>query len=325
MKNALRLIAVYFVYLTLYVLFGTFLYSIFQNALNFIAGSEIDFFRPKTLLSSFFCIAYSACFFICPFVAVYRVRHVHGILQTAAYILICLITWFAIFPSTYFLEKKAEKYLNSDKTETMLSKNFFRESDKKIWYFTKNFDYQNENDAQNERESSAVIIDKSEDGIVTFEIIENSEPANLSKPFQEIGIKKALNFTKVFSFFNINSLAEVGKNAVRSGFWQYLQFLSIAFLLCSLYGISYFSDWRLLNVYAILVITIFGVFANMIFYLPATKNFRDYLNGLKFFDFLENYINEPFIFIFNIVFGIIFLVVGCIKSVTRRLKEKRRD
>lgn len=328
MKNAFRLMATYFVYFTLYILFGTFLYSIFQNALNFTAGSEIVFFRFKVVLSSFFCIVYSACFFICPFVAVYRVRHVHGILQTVAYILICLITWGVIFPSTYFLEKKVGNYINSDEEENVFSSGFFRETDKKIWYFTKNFDFLTEGEYQGKNVSNVVIMDKSEDGNVTFEIAENSENSELvqqSKPFKEIGIKKALDFTKVFSFFNINLLVEFAKNALENGCRQYLQFLSIAFLLCSLYGISYFFDWRLLNVYAILSAAIIIVSFNIAFYFPFMKNFREYMNGMKFFDFLDNYIKEPFIFILNIMFGIVFSVIGCVKSMMHHLKEKQKN
>lgn len=326
MKKALHLIATYFVFLILSILFGTFLYLIFHNALNFVAGSEIKIFQLKKIISAFFYITFGACFFICPFIAIYRVRHLHGILQTVAYILICLITWAVIFPSFYFVEKKAQRFYQTEKKELMLSKNYFRETDDKIYFITKDFSPVVNDEGKIENETVSVIMDKSENGIVTYEKISDSDkngPKAKAKPFHETGIKNALKFEKIFSLLGIGALVDVAKKSLEGGLWTYLQFLSVAFLLCSLYGISYFFVWRILNTYAIFVTTICIIFANITYYMPIFEPFRIKINNFGFLEMLGRHVEEPLLFTANIFFGIIFIVTGCIKFILHKVKKQK--
>lgn len=325
MKHALKLIVTYFVFLILCILFGTFLYTIFQNAVNFTAGSDINFFQPKILLASLIKVTYSSCFLICPFIAIYRVRHIHGGFQTASYILVCVFTWFVIFPVNYFLETKVSDYIASDDKQILLSSNFFRETDDKIYYITKDFEQVYKN-YEVKDVSQVVVMDKSEEGKVSYETIEHSDDMDMlvqAKPYKEVGIKSALNVNKMFQVLGINTLTEKAKDSFKGGFFSYLQFLSIALLLASLYGVSYFFDWRLMNTYAIFITTVFILFANITFYLPVSQNFRNYINHFRFFSFLQNYIYEPFLFIMNNLFGVIFIVAGVIKCILHHVKEKQ--
>ena len=326
MKKALKLIGTYFIFLILSIVFGTFLYMIFHNALNFVAGNKIIVFQLKVFIPTFFYITLGTCFFICPFIAIYRVRHLHGILQTGAYILICLITWAVIFPSVSFIEKKAQKFYQNEKQELMLSKNYFRETDDKIYFITKDFSPVLKNNGTIENETTSVVMDKAEHGIVTYEKIsdfDKNSPKMIAKPFNEIGIKKALNFEKIFSLLGIGILVESAKKSLEGGVWTYLQFLSLAFLLCSLYGISHFFDWRILNTYAIFVTTVCIIFANITYYMPVFEPFRIKINNFGFLEMLGRHVEEPFLFTANIFFGIIFIVTGCIKFILHKVKKQK--
>ena len=326
MKKALHLIVTYFVFLILSIIFGTFLYMIFHNALNFIAGDRIIFFQLKVFLPAFLYISFGACFFICPFISIYRVRHLHGILQTAAYILICLITWIVIFPSVYYIEKKAQRFYQSEKQEKLLSKNYFRETEDKIYFITKNFSPVLNDEGKIEYETNSVIMDKTENGIVTYEKISDSEPNGpkaKAKPFNEIGIKNAFKFEKIFSLLGIGVLVDVAKKSLEGGIWTYLQFLTLAFLLCSLYGISHFFDWRILNTYAIFVTTICIIFVNITYYMPIFEPFRVKINDFGFLEILSRHIEEPLLFTANTFFGIIFIAAGCIKYILHKVKKQK--
>ena len=326
MKKALHLLMTYFVFLLFSIFSGTFLYMIFHNALNFVAGNRIIVFQLKEFIPAFFYITLGVCFFICPFIAIYRVRHVHGFLQTVAYILICLINWCLIFPSVNFIEKKTQRFYQNEKKELMLSKNYFRETDDKIYFITRDFSPVLKNNGTIENETTSVVMDKSEHGIVTYETISDSDengPEMKAKPFKEVGIKNALKFEKIFSLLGIGILVDTAKKSLDGGIWAYLQFLSLAFVLCSLYGISYFFDWRILNTYAIFITTICIIFVNITYYMPIFESFRVKINNFGFLEMLSGHIEEPLLFTANTFFGIIFIAAGCIKYILHKVNKQK--
>ena len=169
-------------------------------------------------------------------------------------------------------------------------------------------------------------MDKTENGIVTYEKISDSEPNGpkaKAKPFNEIGIKNAFKFEKIFSLLGIGVLVDVAKKSLEGGIWTYLQFLTLAFLLCSLYGISYFFDWRILNTYAIFVTTICIIFVNITYYMPIFEPFRVKINNFGFLEMLSGHIEEPLLFTANTFFGIIFIAAGCIKYILHKVNKQK--
>jgi len=323
MKKAINLLIIYLVFLLAGLLIGTFLYSFYLNLMDFVAGREIKFFEDKDLYRAIFYIAYCLVFFICPLISYYRIRHPGGLLQAIAYILICLITWLLLFPGLYKLNQFCDKNFSPETPKISLSKGYFRELGNKVYYFTEDFS----KDEEEQLSANTVVIDANEYGDVYFDKVVDDENLDLLKaaaPYKEILIKETFSEKILDVPYNMRVLIEHQKNAFDDGFFAYLGFLSIALVICSLYGLTSFFEWKLINV-SILFISYFMILVvNSVYYLPILTEVKARLISNVLIDKLGNYINDPLICVINLLFTLVFVIIGILKFVLHIHAKKAR-
>lgn len=321
MKKALNLIFAYFVFLIGGIIAGTFIYNFYLNVIQYVAGSEVDLFNKADLFKSFFFIAYCSVFLICPVVSYYRIRHPAGLSQTIAYILICVITWGILLPGVYKLEDICNSKFHFDSQRVPLSAGYFRKVDNRIYYFTKEF----QSEDYSRGESTAVIIDTAENGKVRYENLKDYDTAEFNRkasPFREIMIKENFSEKTVSIPIDFNLLILNTKKSIDGGLVSFLFFLSLALIICSLYGITNFFDWKLLNS----VLLFFGVMlillVNTAYYFPVFDAVKSKITNNNFFIFLGKFTTEPLLSVINLIFMIMFIVVGIVKFAVHKHGNK---
>lgn len=322
MRKALNLFLIYFVFLIAGLAAGTVLYSFYLNVLNFIAGREIVLFKLSDVLKSFFFIAYCLVLLICPLVAYYRIRHPGGFAQTIAYCIICIITWCCLLPGIYYLNDYCNEKFALENSYSSLSSGYFREVDGKIYYFTKEFESENGNVPV----TSAVVINTSENGGVEYQTVRDLSNWDFNKkayPYREILVKD--NFDD--KTFNLPVDFNILINSAKSCFvgWKYLFcVLSMALLISSLYALTSYFEWKLLNT----VILFFGTFlvlcVNTAYYYPIFDVVKHKIMNNSFFNMLGTYINEPLLFVLNTVFVLVCIILGIVKFVVHKHAESER-
>ena len=312
MKKALNLLIIYLSFMIIGLIAGTFLYSFYLNLQNFTAGNEIHFFSAAELYKAIFYVAFCLVLLICPLIACYRIRHPAGLSQTLVYIFICLLNWGIVFPSLYKLNKICDSHFLVQSQENDLTKGYFRKVGNRVYYFTKDFDF---ND-YGKKESQAVIIDTRGDGRIFTDDVEEDSNLDLIKkarPYKEIQIKETFSNTFFSLPVSFKILTGEQKKAFDKGLLPYISFLSLALLLCSLYALSNVFEWKLINSCIIFSGSFLILLANSVYYLPVLLSLKRTLTNNVLIKSLENIIDDPLIFVLNILFSFIFLLIGIIR------------
>lgn len=324
MKKALKLALIYLIILITGTVMGTLLYSLYINLLSFISGRDIVFFSDSELFQSLFYVIPCMLIFILPLISYYRIRHPGGVLQLIVYIVLCLLTWVLLMPCSLKLKDYCNKKFSYNTERETLSPYYFRKVDKDVYYFTREF---SASGAGSVAEAPAIIIDTSEDGQVDYRMIGDYPGFALNKkasPYREIQLKNIfgenenpvpIDFTLLV--FNIN-------NAYSGGLRSLLLLLSFVVLLSSVYGMTNFFDWRLLNAVILFITTALILCLNSIYYSSQFDSLKLRIMDLGLFRFLNGIVNEPILFIINSIFTLLFIVSGIIKFAIRQHAKKAR-
>jgi len=316
MKKALRLIFMYLLFLMFGVSLASVIYSFFQNVLHFVAGRKIELFEWKNFILSVIFITQSILFMICPLMAYYRIRHTGGFVSLVTYIILCFITWIILFPLTLQLNKKIVPKIKGEIVEQPLSGGYFRRVDDKIFYSIKDLPA---SDAESDSVSMLVIDTSADNGIT--ESLEGNDSVLYEKalPFRDVLIKDNFLLKDNKSTISFRFLISKAESAWEKGFTHWMGFLSLGFLLSSIYGLVSFFAWRLVNAVFCFFITFAAIVLNSFYFSPVLETFRnmDFMKN-TFFNFLGKYIDEPFLCIVNIFFGLLFIAVGIIKFVVAK-------
>lgn len=322
MKKAIKLIIIYFTFLLLGIFLGTILYSLYLNTLSFVSGNEVKLFSISVFLKSAIHVSYCLVFLICPLICYYRIRHPAGIAQTIAYVILCFVTWFGLFPGVYYSNKLYVKHSKAKSEMIHLSEGYFRPGEEKIYFFTKDFD-ENKFIAT----STGIIIDTSEEGIVTVEDVQDDFRLELNKsasPYKEIQLKKIFEKKGKAIPVNFETLISVAKRSFERGFFSYLNFLSLALVICAIYMLSSFFEWKLLNTTFIFFVTAAILSINSVYYSPAFINIKHKIGDNKFFEMLSGPIDDPVIFVFNNLITLIFVTIFVVRIIVKKHKNKNR-
>ncbi|MBR5647069.1 MAG: hypothetical protein IKX23_10565 [Treponema sp.] len=310
MKKALKLIVFYFATLFVLLICGTLFYSLYLSVLNYIDGKEIVLFSKQIMSKSFFYMSIVSIFLICPFLAYSRIRHKGGFLQLISYMLLCAVTWLFLFPVTVKYGSRLNAFspvLTETKT---LSGGLFRKAENRIFYFTDDFD------SAVEKKLPGVFIDTEDEGGLKVKQIQKGDDellVNAAKPYNDIIIKKAFYEDGGISYISFRPLIQKAQSSLQKGKTFWMGFLSLALLICSIYGISSFFKWRLLNAWAVCFSVIAAIGVNTLYTLPKLLEFRTKLEGFKLFVQLQNYFDDAPIVCLNLLFSLIFIVTGIIK------------
>ena len=326
MKKALKLALIYLIILVTGTVFGTVLYSFYLNLLGFIAGQEITFFTDTELVKSFFYVLLCMYFFVIPVTAYYRIRHPGGFLQLIVFTVLCLLTWGLLFPLTVKLRDFCYNRFTFIEEESTLSPNYFRHVDKNVYYFTSDFEDKSKF-SFGVKEAPVVIISTEEDGKVEYTNIKNYDNFELirkSLPFREIQLKKIFDAEKNPIPVDFKVLIENTSKSYFGGFnlKRILTLLSFILVLSSVYGITAFFDWRLLNTTILFVVSASILSFNSIYFQPAYIDLKIRLTSNGFFTFLGKIASEPLLFLVNCIFALLFISLGVIKFAVRKHAAK---
>ena len=323
MKKALKLALIYLILLLSGTILGTLVYTLYLNLLEFITGNEVIFFSDGDLYKAFFYIFYCMLIVICPVISYYRIRHPGGVLQFIVYIILCILTWFVIFPC--FMQFNA--FCNSRfsfETETeYLSSNYFRRIDDRVYYFTKDF----EETSYGMAETSAIIIDMNDDKDIEFKTVTNfpsEEFIREARPFNEYQLKKIFANDSSIIPLNFHTIIAMGTTAYRLGLPYLLTLFSFVLLLSSVYGLTNFFDWRLINAVMLFIFAACILTVNSLYYEPVFDAARQKLGSYGFFAACRKIISEPLLFVINCGCALIFILAGIIKIAVRHHAAKMR-
>ena len=324
MKKALKLAFIYLIILIIGTVIGTVLYSFYLNLLGFVAGREITFFTDEELLKSLFYVMFCMLLFILPLISYYRIRHPGGILQLIVYILLCMLTWVVLMPLSFKLRDVCNRKFVFTNTTESLSPDYFRMVDGDVYYFTKEFSKSAPGRAA---ETSAIVIDTSEHGSVEFKTIADHSNLALNRkavPFREIQLKRIFGGDENPIPVDFRLLRSMINGAYSGGLSHWLTLLSFVLLLSSVYGITNFSDWRLVNAVILFICTALVYCLNTLYYSPMFDEIKVKIMSSGFFRAFGGIVSEPILFIINCFVAIIFMTAGIIRfAVVKHAKKAR--
>jgi hypothetical protein len=324
MKKAIKLAVIYLIILILGTVLGTILYSFYLNLLGFVAGREIIFFKDEELFKSLFYVSFCMLIFILPLVSYYRMRHPGGVLQLIVYIVLCVLTWGLLMPGTIKLRDYCNRKISFNTTTDSLSPHYFRKVDEDVYYFTREF---RSNTQGRAAESPAIIIDTSEDGNVEFRSVADYPSLALNRkaePFREIQLKNIFGEDKNPVPVDFRLLFSMITGAYSGGLTHLLTLFSFVLLLCSVYGITSFFDWRLLNAVILYITTTLVFCLNTLYFMPQFHDLKIKIMSNGFFRAFGGIVSEPILFLINCLFALLFISAGIIKFAVRKHARKAR-
>ncbi len=324
MKKALKLALIYLVVLILGTVLGTILYSFYLNLLDFVAGREITFFTDAELFKSVFYVMFCMLLFVLPLISYYRIRRPGGILQLIVYIVLCALTWIVLMPLSFEFKDFCNRRFSFESTREALSPNYFRKADDDVYYFTKEF---RETAKDRAPEASAIIIDTTENGSVEYKTIADNPGFVLNsraEPFRELQLKNIFGEDENPVPVDFRILNSMINGAYRGGLTHLLTLLSFVLLLCSVYGITNFFNWRLLNAVMLFVTTALIFCLNSVYFTPQFDSLKARLMENGFLRFVNGFVSEPILFIINCFFALVFIVSGIVRFAVRKHAKRIR-
>lgn len=321
MKKALNLILMYLITLLSGVIIGTVLYSFYLNVLNFIAGTEIQFFTKKELLNAFFYVAFCVLIFICPFISYYKIRHPGGIPQLIAFILLSFFTWAVAIPGVFGLTQKYIEKNDFIEEHVPLSKGYFRKADNKVYYFTKDFS----DNGTGALKSTCLEIDTTENGFVKVVDVVDSPSLEVNEkalPYREVLVKDTFQKYDIPFSIKFKNLFFECNFHVQCGLMTFIGYLSFALVLCSVFALTNVFKWKMLNTLLIVCCTFVILILNSNISLLPFGNLETKFAGTGFIKFFSKFTTHPLMMFMNLLFALIFIVLGIVIYFVRRHKNK---
>ena len=322
MKKALKLILLYLFLLITCTAIGTALYCIYLNVSNSVTGIKINLFDTDVLLKSFFYVAICVIIFISPLISFLSIKKDGGISRLITYIILSCITWGVLLPVTIFFGRKYDFNNPSIKADNIaFSSNCFRKGEDKVYYFLEDLE---KYDTLYFPSAQAVVIDTNTFGTVSVKEIRNDATFELNSVggvYRDVIVSESFEEDYVNLPINFHTIIRRADTALDKGWTFSLGFLSLGLLLCSLYGFSRLFVWKLINSGFIVSITAIILFANTFCTTsPFFSSIMERINTTRFFAFLGQYMDEPFIVFLNLVFSIIAILIGVIGFIHRKKK-----
>ena len=317
MKKALKLLSYFFIFLICGIGCGSVLYSLYLNILNTTTGNAFTVFSPNTFLKALFYIIPCVGIAICPLLAFVHIRHKGGAIQLVFYFVLCVAVWIGIIPFSIYFKQKTLSDITIEQEK--LSANYFRRIDDKVYFLTNNLsDY---------RSSTVVTLDTSQDGTVTIDKMMESNAGDLyeaAEPYRDVIIKSSFSLGNNILLPDFHYIVDFAEKNFAREWYYWLSFLSLGFVLCSLYAISGLFSWRLIDVGLISVITYIILYINSkCLSNPAIYRVIQKINSTALFSELGKYMLEPFVVFLNVIFALIFIVTGIIKFSVEKKRIRR--
>lgn len=308
----------YFVTLIIATAIGVVFYSIYLNVQNHVAGTKFIFFQKEEFLRALFYVVSCVIILICPAMIYIRISNKGSVPQFFIFILLSGITWMVCIPLQFKLEDKI--FYNAKDSSKVLTGGYFRQNGEKVYYFTSDYN------ANPFTDTTAIVIDTTEDGQVEMENLTPSRDFVLfrdSAPYKDVLIKNIFEgSTPSQPVLSFSLIMQHARNALGKGWTFWLGFLSLALVLCSLYGAADLFRWKLLNTGFLFTATFVILAGYTMYFHPAVTSFcRQYINNRRFFIFLSKYMDYPLIVLCNVFFSIVFTIIGIVRFATRKKRN----
>lgn len=325
MKKSLKLITKYILYLVIGSLLGTIFYYIYSSIQRFVPGGYGQKIFIGDFLRTYFKVLAYLVFIIPTVLICHKLKRPGTVLQCITFILISALSWMLILPFSYKGYKNISKTYSEEQFYNPLSKGEFRQSDNKVYYFASDYN----SDAMWPTEVASVVIDTNEEGGVTVEKIlekKDFELITAANPYRDILIKDFFT-SKSQVYLNLDSILKRMDDASNQGFTFLLGFMTLGFVLCSIYGLANISSWRLINSSVVIFTTVAVLCFNNLYYTPAGEFLRESsIASIYSIQYLENFVNDPILCLINLIFGFIFIIVGILRFIfsSRAAKKAKK-
>lgn len=322
MDKALKLIIRYILYTLVGSIFGTIFYLMYYSLLQFVPEGVSQKIGFSDLLRFFFKTLSYSVFVVPVFIMNHKLKRKGNALQCIFYILLAAMSWTLLLPFSHKMFHKFQQKYVEEIHYNPLSKNEFRQYENKVYYFSDHYNP----DSVVSSDVSTVIIDTSENGIVVVDKIPESEDFELiraANPYRDLLMKDSFTRKNGWNIVNFDILLKKLDDAMSKGFTFILGFMSLGFVLCSIYGITNLSSWRLVNSSNVIFITVLILGMNCL-YSVSSGSFlmKSAFTNNQFIDYLSNYVDEPFLCIVNLLLGLIFTVIGIIRFIISHKADK---
>ena len=321
MKKALSLIFMFFIFLFSGLIMATLLYSFYLGTLNFVAGQTTPSYDFETIKNAFFYILPLIIILVTPVLCYYRIRHVGKLPQIITYVIICAFCWGILLPISLQLQKFYFSEHKIEHQENTLTKNYFRQSDDKVYYFTKDF----KQDANTQSGPTTVIINTTENGVIDVKnqtAFKNFVLYQDAYPYNDILIKQTFEKDELKFWVDYKIILKNAYTSLSKGITFYIGFLSFAFALISLFALTKVSNWKLLNAVFLIFATVIIFIINTQYFNPAFNSIRNFMSSNSLFTFLERFTDNPLLCLINIILGFGVLLYGFIDKLVKKHSGK---
>lgn len=336
MKNALKMMLSYLLFLVIGILVGIVIIVEFLATVGLIAGRTQTLFAGDIFMRAFFIVAPVIIVGSGTFLALYAVRHhAKKVIAAITYIFLCALTWGIVFPAFLIFAKSNTFLTQVESVENLaeindepLSKNYFRKAGKFIYYITNEFDNSNNAVAINpetglvekEIDSVVIYIDGTHPEMMMYEVSNVSEILKeQAEPFTDILIRDTMSYELLPEFYR--SFDFLMKNAIdawEGGIIHWIFFASLGVALCSVYAFIGMSRWRIINTLSVIMATVFIMICNYLYLIGIFPAINIPWGGV--FD----QIKHPLLALANFGVAAVFIIFSLIVSLVRSVKNRNR-
>lgn len=336
MKNALKMMLSYLMFLIIGTVVGIIIIVEFLATVGLIAGRTQPLFASEIFVRAFFIVAPVIIVGSCTFLALYAVRHhVKKVASALTYTFLCLLTWLVLFPAFLVFAERSSFLAQFETVESLaeindapLSKNYFRKAGNFIYYITDETAKQSKQTTINavtglkeEKSDSVVIFTEGIDPeSMMFEVSSVSDTLKeQAEPFTDTLIRDTMSYELLPVFYrSFDLLMATAKNAWDAGVINWIFFASLGCALCSVYAFIGLSRWRIINTLAVVLMTACIFICNYLYFAGFIPIINIPLGGI--FSKIDNLFLE----LINFCISIVFILIGVIVSIVRSARKGYR-
>jgi hypothetical protein len=315
LKKALLLIPAYIGMLLSSCIIGEFLYMLYFNTTRLIAGKQLQLFNKYALENGFFVIAPIVFLLSGIFLSCYRIRHSRGgCLPVIMYGLLGAVTWCLLYPA--FIELKGKWTPRLLPEDSVLTSGYFRREGNDVFYLMHTPDGSN---------ADSIVINESAnpENAVFPGYADTQKMVETASPFKDILIRETIPAVPGWISAALENFEARAESAWHEGLISWLSFVAFGLALFSVYAISFCSEWRLINTLYVFVMDAGVMSFNLLYFSSYFAEFRNLesllCSSIKFL----THLHEPLLVCMNVLFSLVFTVIGIIEVRIHAAKNKR--
>ncbi len=315
MKTAISFIFSFILMCVVGTVFAGLLFMAGIDLKYLVAGQPLSLFSLEFFLRGVFFTFPLICVIAQLLLILYIIRHpAEHLIPFLMFVIIALVSWLILIPCDMQLADTYSKKAHVEDKYVQLSTGYFREEVGGVYYYTR------------------ILPDGTADGVFLdvngssarksgiFPFYGTSVTNAAAQPYADVLVKKAVQPSEVIAYPMevYSSLIENALSSWQAGFGAWFTFATLGLALLAVYGLQFFSSWRLLNSFLIVLAGLSIAFLNYLVY--SEKFFPDFVGGLsEHISFLSS--TNPFIVLLNFVIFILFAAFGIVMGIYRHKKR----